>query len=134
MGIDRLTTSLLAEAKKQADEIDDLQSKLEEATPIEKEEPTPPSPTAYKYQTLINELQKLTDSKVFLKEKSQGPSVGTVQRFLNIYNDTSAKVDNDYGASTKVAVIDFQKDTGITADGEAGPGTFKKMIEWLKKQ
>ncbi|MBU0999326.1 peptidoglycan-binding protein [Patescibacteria group bacterium] len=69
-----------------------------------------------------------------MKLKSRGTRVGTVQNFLNIYNNTSDKVDNDYGTSTQKAVTAFQKDQGLNADGEAGSGTFNKMISWLKKQ
>ena len=69
-----------------------------------------------------------------MKEKSYGTRVGTIQTFLNIYNNTTKKVDNDYGAGTKTDVIKFQKAEKITADGEAGPSTFLKMIDWLKKR
>ncbi|MDE2031162.1 MAG: peptidoglycan-binding protein [Patescibacteria group bacterium] len=69
-----------------------------------------------------------------MKLKSTGSRVGTVQNFLNIYNNTSSKVDNDYGASTQKAVMAFQKDQGLSADGQAGSSTFAKMISWLKKQ
>lgn len=93
--------------------------------------PTPDKITVSKYQSLINDLQKLVDGNIFLKNKSQGPAVGTLQKFLNIYNNTSNKIDNDYGVSTTTAVKNFQKDQGLTVDGEAGPGTFKKMIGWL---
>lgn len=93
--------------------------------------PTKPT-TTLKYQTLINELQKLVDANVYLKLKSQGPAVGSVQKFLNTYNGTSNKVDNDFGVSTQTAVKSFQKAQGLTADGEVGPGTLKKMISWLK--
>ena len=96
--------------------------------------PTKPATVTYKYQSLINDLQKLVTDKVFMKEGSQGTRVGTLQTFLNIYNKTSKKVDNDYGAGTKVDVTNFQKAEKLTADGEAGPGTFQKMIDWLKKQ
>ena len=77
-------------------------------------------------------LQKLVDGKVYLKNKSQGSAVGTLQKFLNIYNNTLTKVDNDYGASTATDVKAFQKAQGLTQDGEVGPGTFSKMISWLK--
>ncbi|HLP86678.1 MAG TPA: peptidoglycan-binding protein [Candidatus Paceibacterota bacterium] len=93
---------------------------------------TTTTPTVSKNQTLINELQKLVDANVYLKLKSQGPAVGTVQKFLNLYNKTSNKVDNDYGPSTVTAVKNYQKANGLTADGEAGVNTFKKMISWLK--
>ncbi|MFA6515028.1 MAG: peptidoglycan-binding protein [Candidatus Paceibacterota bacterium] len=94
--------------------------------------PTTPKVVVSKNQTLINELQKLVDGNIYLKLKSQGPAVGTIQKFLNVYNKTSNKVDNDYGASTVTAVKNFQKAQGLTADGETGPNTYKKMITWLK--
>ncbi len=100
-----------------------------ETTPIN----TPEKDTVIsKYQSLINDLQKLVNDGVQMKEKSQGTRVGTIQTFLNIYNNTSKKIDNDYGASTKADIIKFQKNEGLTADGGAGPSTFRKMIDWLK--
>lgn len=86
----------------------------------------------YKYESLINELQKLIDSRVYLKNKSQGPAVGTIQKFFNVYNNTTAKIDNDYGLSTSTNVKNFQKEEGLTVDGETGPATYQKMIDWLK--
>jgi len=85
-----------------------------------------------KNQSLINDLQKLITDKVVMKEGSRGTRVGTVQTFLNVYNNTSKKIDNDYGKGTKNDVIAFQKAVGLTADGEAGSTTFQKMIDWLK--
>lgn len=104
--------------------------KVEETTPTPTNEPT----TSYKNQTLINELQELINDNVYMKEKSRGTRVGTIQNFLNLYNGTTKKVDNDYGKTTKTDIIDFQKDTGLTADGQTGPTTYQKMIDWLKKQ
>jgi murein L,D-transpeptidase YcbB/YkuD len=119
-------------------QISDLQSELPPpvaSNPNPNPTPTPtPTPTVSKYQDLINSLQKLVNGNVFLKLKSVGGYVGTVQQFLNIYNDTTNKIDNDYGAGTKTAVAAFQTDMGLTADGQAGTGTFKAMIDWLKKQ
>lgn len=105
---------------------------IEENVPEETKPNT--NSTVYKDQTLINELQKLVDANVYLKNKSQGPSVGSVQRFLNIYNNTNNRVDNDYGAKTTNDVKAFQKDQGLTVDGEAGVNTFRKMITWLKSR
>jgi murein L,D-transpeptidase YcbB/YkuD len=97
--------------------------------------PNPPQPSASsKHQTLINELQKLITDKVFMKVGSRGTRVGTVQNFLNVYNKTSKPIDNDYGPGMKTDVANFQKAVGLTADGEAGPATYQKMIDWLKKQ
>lgn len=106
-----------------------VQDPIKEA-PVVSTTPTTPT-TTYKYQTLINELQKLVDRNIYLKLKSQGVDVGTVQKFLVLYG-SSVKVDNDYGATTVTAVKAFQKAEKITADGETGPNTYKKMISWLK--
>ncbi len=127
------------------EEVGDLKNELallqseQEASEPENPEPIqpaekPPVTIAYKYQSLINELQKLIDGNIFMKVGSKGTRVGTIQTFLNIYNKTTKKVDNDYGAGLKTDVMNFQKAVGITADGETGPATYKKMIDWLKKQ
>src|SRR3989338_3652893 len=123
------------ELKRKVAELTNQLRALEDAQTEETDEPSPTTaPAASKYQGLINDLEKLVTDNVFMKEKSQGARVGTVQTFLNIYNNTSKLVDNDYGPGTKTDVMNFQKAESITADGEAGPGTFRKMIEWLKKQ
>lgn len=88
--------------------------------------------TTYKYQTLIDELQKLVNINIYLKLKSQGAAVGSVQKFLNIYKPGSVKVDNDYGVTTVTLVKAYQKAQKLTADGEVGAGTLKNMISWLK--
>lgn len=90
-----------------------------------------PAPIVSKYQTQINELQKLINDNIYMKKGSKGERVGTVQRFINIYNNTTSRVDNDYGPGLITAVTKFQKDQKITADGETGPNTYRKMIEWL---
>lgn len=122
-------------------EITELRNELA-ALKSEQGEPKPtaattaptPAPTVYKHQTLINELQKLIDDKVTMREKSKGTRVGTVQKFLNLYFGTNKKVDNDFGATTKADLIKFQQAVRTTADGVASTSTFQKMIEWLKKQ
>lgn len=134
------------ENKELLKEIAELENKLalledekEEPVPVTpapttKPTPTPTPTTPSKHQSLINDLQKLIDDNVFMKVGSKGTRVGTIQTFLNIYNKTSKRVDNDYGTGLKTDVINFQKAVGITADGETGPATYRKMIEWLKKQ
>jgi murein L,D-transpeptidase YcbB/YkuD len=125
----------LLEAEKEAEQQKE-QEALANITPDNTATPTsiPTKTTILRYQSLINDLQKLVDGKIYLKNKSQGSAVGTLQKFLNIYNNTSTKVDNDYGASTAMAVKAFQKAEGLTQDGEVGPGTFSKMISWLKSK
>jgi peptidoglycan hydrolase-like protein with peptidoglycan-binding domain len=128
------------EVKDLTSELSDLKSQTttptQSTTAQTPQTPTQPASqtTTYKYQSTITQLQALISANVLMKLKSQGTRVGTVQTFLNIYNNTSNKVDNDYGASTEAGVKAFQKDQGLTADGQAGAGTFQKMIDWLKKQ
>jgi murein L,D-transpeptidase YcbB/YkuD len=83
------------------------------------------------HTALIQGLQRLIDDVVIMREGSRGTRVGVVQNFLNIYNNTSNRVDNDYGPGTKNRVQQFQRDQGLNADGQTGPETYRKMIEWL---
>lgn len=123
------------ELKKEVEKLKNELGPLREVASQEKpkEEPVVENPVVtYKNQALIDELEKLINDNIFLKSKSRGTRVGTVQKFLNIYNNTSSRIDNDYGEGTKIAVAAFQKKEGLSPDGEAGPGTFRKMIDWLK--
>jgi seryl-tRNA synthetase len=99
-------------------------------------EPTKPvaTPKTYKNQTLINELQSLVNKGVVMEPGDRGPSVGTIQKFFNVYNKTSKKIDNDFGATTKANVIDFQKDEKLSPDGGIGKTTLSRMVTWLKNQ
>jgi murein L,D-transpeptidase YcbB/YkuD len=83
-------------------------------------------------QSLISDLQKLIDDNILMKKGSKGTRVGTIQEFLSVYG-ISISADNDYGDSTVNAVKKFQTDQKLSADGQTGNGTYKKMIEWLQK-
>lgn len=85
------------------------------------------------YQNLIDKLQKLIDNKVVLKKGVRGTQVGTIQEFLNVYNGTSNKIDNDYGTNTINALKKFEQDQGLIITEEIGPKTFQIMIDWLKQ-
>lgn len=134
----------LLEEKNQEDYLAEIEAKNQEAEKAIEEpaapvvKPTAPTssastqPKTYKYQSLIDEIQSLVNKNVYLKLKSQGPAVGTVQKFLNLYNNTNNKIDNDYGPGTVTVVKNFQKSQSLTADGEIGSVTLKKMIAWLK--
>lgn len=90
-----------------------------------------------KYPDLTKEVEKLVDDfGGLMKKGSQGARVGTLQRFLNVYNgkDINSGVDNDYGPGTAESVKKFQSAEGLGADGQAGPGTFKAMLEWLEAE
>lgn len=105
--------------------------------PIPEPEPEPtPAPTTEEpigeHATLIKELQKLITDNVLMKKGSKGTRVGTVQKFLIEYG-VKVTADNDYGDGTVNGVKKFQAEQKLTADGEAGAGTFKAMISWLEK-
>ncbi|MFT5280691.1 MAG: hypothetical protein ACI9AR_000119 [Flavobacteriaceae bacterium] len=85
------------------------------------------------HNALITELDKLIDDKVVMKVGSRGTRVGTVQKFLNVFEGKDARIDNDFGNGTKASIVAFQKSAGITSDGEPGPGTYQEMIDWLQK-
>lgn len=44
---------------------------------------------------------------------------------LGYYN---LSLDSNYGSGTETAVVDFQRDNGLIADGIAGPKTFAKIL------
>lgn len=108
--------------------IDPTEQEPVETTPTEPVE----TPTTSQHTALIADLQKLVDDNVIMKSGSRGTRVGTVQEFLNIYNNTSNTVDNDFGPGTERAVRAFQTAEGLGADGQTGPNTYRKMIEHLE--
>jgi hypothetical protein len=59
-----------------------------------------------------------------LKEGSKGPEVENLQTQLNEYRgakgEKAIEVDSKYGNETSKAVTEFQKDTGLKPDGDAG--------------
>jgi len=104
----------------------------ETTTPVETTTPKTTVEASGSHTKLIADLEKLITDNVLMKEGSRGTRVGSVQEFLNLYNNTSNGVDNDYGTGTKAKVLAFQKAVSLNADGQSGPDTYKKMIEWLK--
>jgi hypothetical protein len=98
------------------------------------ETPEIPNTTISKHQDLINELQKMIDENVVLKKGSKGTRVGTIQKFLNVYNNTTNRIDNDYGAKTIEILKKFETEQKLVISDEIGKNTFQFMIDWLKKQ
>lgn len=124
-------------ADDQVNIVDDFENSITPAPTEELEEPVEepaqeegsvPDP----YVELAAALQKLIDDKVLMDNGSRGTRVGTLQQFLNVYEGKTGGVDNDYGPGTKEKVRAFQRDQGLTADGQAGPNTYQKMIDYLK--
>jgi len=105
-------------------------------------QPQPQSPAVnqpitssnFEFEDLKQKIQKLIDDNVLMKNGSRGTRVGTVQEFLNLYNGTDSRIDNDFGNTTENQVKVFQRAEGLNADGQTGLSTYRKMIEWLSKQ
>lgn len=119
---EKLENEIFADASKEAEETkEEVKEEAEEVV-------------VYKQQVLISEIEKLISEKVVLKSKMRGERVGTLQKFLNLYNNRTTRPDNDFGATTERLVKEFQKKEGLKETGEVGVLEFNKMVEWLKKQ
>lgn len=64
-----------------------------------------------------------------LKNGYKGTQVRYLQMNLNMMNYSCGSADGNYGNNTKNAVLQFQKDNGLTQDGIAGPATLEKMVD-----
>jgi peptidoglycan hydrolase-like protein with peptidoglycan-binding domain len=125
----------------QGSELPEVPEPEPEPEPAATTEPTPepepepePEPVSEEYADLIARLEGLIEDVVIMRDGSRGTRVGTVQEFLNIYFDRSDTVDNAFGPGTEARVRDFQRAEGLTADGQAGPNTYRAMIEALEER
>jgi len=64
-----------------------------------------------------------------LEEGMNGSGVRALQKRLKELNYYSGTVDGDFGSGTKTAVIAFQRNNGLKADGKAGTATMNKLFE-----
>lgn len=65
---------------------------------------------------------------MLLKKGKVGPYVQDLQEHLNgIYPGLDLVADGDFGPATEAAVIKFQKDQGLDADGIVGPSTWDEL-------
>lgn len=62
-----------------------------------------------------------------LWQGARGPSVRTLQARLNELDLGPVDVDGVYGPSTEAAVVAFQRQHGVFADGMAGPQTLRLL-------
>lgn len=63
----------------------------------------------------------------FLKQGDVLPAVGVLQKLLK-RTGHDVSVDGVYGDTTRRAVREFQKERGLSADGEAGTDTWKRLV------
>ncbi|ANU09509.1 hypothetical protein BBH88_03900 [Planococcus antarcticus DSM 14505] len=76
-------------------------------------------------------LERLRTDIVFYVGGPSGKGVELLQEDLEYFYLSSGTIDDIYGAGTRQSVRDFQADNNLFVDGEAGPGTMKKMDELL---
>ena len=63
-----------------------------------------------------------------LRTGSRGDAVRKLQELLNAKGYTCGNVDGIFGSKTYAAVLAFQKDNGLAADGIVGPLTWGKLV------
>lgn len=76
---------------------------------------------------ILTMLYAGSDVYALSKVGSQGAEVRQIQTALRDKGYFNDKIDGIYGEKTKRAVIAFQKDYGLTADGIAGKNTLKSL-------
>lgn len=76
-------------------------------------------------------LERLRTDIVFYVGGPSGKGVELLQEDLEYFYLSSGSIDGIYGSGTRQSVRDFQSDNNLFVDGEAGPGTLKKMDELL---
>lgn len=62
---------------------------------------------------------------------STGPNVKLIQSLLNRIGYNVGTVDGSFGPRTQQAVMAFQRDNGLTADGVVGPATWRLFERFL---
>ncbi|MBQ7887621.1 MAG: peptidoglycan-binding protein [Clostridia bacterium] len=66
-----------------------------------------------------------------LREGSKSDAVRILQENLTLLEYYSGSITGSYGRLTKEAVRKFQRDNDLSADGVAGPRTFRKLTQLL---
>lgn len=76
-------------------------------------------------------LERLRTDIVFYVGGPSGRGVELLQEDLQYFYLSTGTIDGIYGVATRQSVRDFQADNNLFVDGEAGPGTLKKMDELM---
>lgn len=79
------------------------------------------------YSNYIQATDNNNAVETLSKLGSKGDEVRRIQKKLKDLGYYNGSVDGIFGSATKKAVIAFQKNCGITADGIAGPKTLKYL-------
>lgn len=66
-----------------------------------------------------------------LTSVSPVPSVKNIQTALENAGFSPGAIDGKMGKRTKIAIVKFQKENGLVADGKVGPKTWSKLGKFL---
>ena len=81
--------------------------------------------------SIVDEVKKVNIELEILRKGSKGAQVKTLQRILVAlgYSVGASGVDGDFGNATYNAVIRFQKDRKLAADGVVGKDTWSALLK-----
>ena len=95
---------------------------------VDPSRPTPePQAPATKTPAASSTAGMVSGIGPMLRVGSRGDSVKALQSALNQMGYNAGNVDGIFGNNTKNAVVRFQRDNGISADGIVGPNTKQKF-------
>ena len=76
---------------------------------------------------LLFSMSTLAYASAF-QEGGAGQDVAQIQAQLNALGYSAGPADGDYGPATTTAVMAFQRDRGLEADGVVGQATFRALL------
>jgi len=81
------------------------------------------------YNIVASDTETVTDNSQInvIKQGMTGDNVLNLQAKLKALGYYKETLDGNFGASTLLAVIDFQSTNGLTVDGVAGPNTIQAL-------
>ena len=81
-----------------------------------------------------SQLESTFSANQLLRKNDRGENVKKAQELLSQKGFYQGAIDGVYGHQTKLAVVKFQKVTGLETDGILGPATLKKLTAEGKNQ
>ena len=88
-----------------------------------------PTPSAVPRKvSYIYDSQTPAPTALLIGSGKEGPLVSQIQQRLKELGYYSGLVDGQFGGQTREAVIAFQKDKGLTADGLVGDETYALLM------
>ena len=84
--------------------------------------------TFYVSQGMAQTPPVTSGTRPILRTGERGAAVSELQAVLKLLGYYTGTVDGVYGESTAIAVTQFQRAAGITADGIVGPATWQRLF------